>query len=160
MRPHLGHHTAMKGQTMPTEAQVDAEVAQATASGSSQGQVGDQMLQALMQSQSDMLRKFDQVVSSLTENMTKVSSLSEDISKVQDVKTEETMSGAQAALSAVQANVANAMMTRSQTHFDNLQSIVTIYLAGNALAQNVCNAAQASCFQQQHAANAHIIGGK
>ena len=145
---------------MPTEAQVDAEVAQATVAGSSQGQVGDQMLQALMQSQSDMLRKFDQVVSSLSENMTKVSSLSEDISKVQDVKTEETMSGAQAALSAVQANVANAMMTRSQTHWDNLQSIVTIYLAGNALAQNVCNAAQATCFQQQHAANAHIIASK
>ena len=145
---------------MATQAEADAQVAQATAAGSSQGQVGDQMLQALMQSQSDMLRKFDQVVSSLSENMTKVSSLSEDVSKVQDVKTEETMSGSQAALSAVQANVAAAMMTRSQTHWDNLQSIVTIYIAGNALAQNVCNAAQAACFQQQHAANAAIIAGK
>ncbi len=145
---------------MPTEAQVEAEVAQATASGSSQGQVGDQMLQALMQSQSDMIRKFDQVVTNLTENATKFSSLSEDISKVQDVKTEETMSGAMAGLSAVQANVASAMMSRSQTHWDNLQGIITIYLAGNALAQNVCNAAQATCFQQQHAANAHIIASK
>ena len=145
---------------MATEAQVDAEVAQATASGSSQGQVGDQMLQALMQSQSDMLRKFDQVTTTLTENMTKFGSLSEDISKVQDVKTEETMSGAQAGLSAVQANVAAAMMTRSQTHFDNIQGIITIYLAGNALSQNVCNAAQAACFQQQHAKNAEIIAGK
>ncbi len=145
---------------MATTAEVDAKVAQAGVAGSSQVQSGDQMLQALMQSQSDMLRKFDQVVTSLSENMTKVSSLSEDVSKVQDVKTEETMSGAQASLSAVQANVAAAMMTRSQTHWDNLQSIITIYLAGNALSQNICNAAQSSCYQQQHAANAAIIAGK
>ncbi len=144
---------------MATEANVDAEVAQASAAGSSQGQVGDQMLQALMQSQSDMLRKFDQVFTTLSENMTKFGSLSEDTSKVQDVKTEETMTGAQAALSSVQGNVAGAMMTRSQTHFDNLQTIVSIYLAGNALAQNICNAAQAACFQQQHAKNADIIAG-
>ncbi len=145
---------------MATEAEADAQVAKATAGAGAQGQVGDQMLQALMQSQSDMLRKFDQVMSSLSENTTKFASLSSDISKVQDVKTEETMTGAQAALSAVQANVASAMMTRSQTHFDNLQSIVTIYLAGNALSQNICNAAQAACFQQQHAKNAEIIAGK
>ena len=144
---------------MAVTADVDAKVAQATTAGSSQGQVGDQMLQALMQSQSDMLRKFDQVFTTLNENLTKSSSLSEDTSKVQDVKTEETMTGAQAGLSAVQANVAAAMMTRSQTHFDNLQSIVTIYLAGNALSQNMCNAAQAACFQQQHAKNADIIAG-
>ncbi len=152
---------------MATQAEVDAQVAQATAAGSSQGQVGDQMLQALMQSQSDMLRKFEQVFTTLSENLTKFGSitedavkrgsLSEDTSKLQDVKTEETMSGAQASLSAVQANVAAAMMTRSQTHFDNLQSIVAVYLAGSALSQNVCNAAQAACFQQQHAKNAAII---
>ncbi len=144
---------------MAAQANVDAEVAQASAAGSSQGQVGDQMLQALMQSQSDMLQKFEQVFTTLSENLTKFASLSEDISKVQDVKTEETMTGAQAALSAVQANAAAAMMTRSQTHFDNLQSIVTVYLAGSALSQNVCNAAQAACFQQQHAKNAAIISG-
>ena len=145
---------------MATEAEADAQVAQATAAGSSQGQVGDQMLQALMQSQSDMLRKFDQVTTTLTENMTKFGSLSEDISKVQDVKTEETMSGAQAALSVVQANAAATMINHGQTHWDNLQQIVTIYLSGSALAQNICNAAQAACFQQQHAKNADIIAGK
>ncbi len=148
---------------MAVQADVDAKVAQATAAGSSQGQVGDQMLQALMQaqaqSQSDMVRKFDQVFTTLSEQTAKFGSLSEDTSKLQDVKTEETMSGAQAALSSVQANVAAAMMTRSQTHFDNLQTIVSIYLAGNALSQNICNAAQAACFQQQHAKNADIIAG-
>lgn len=144
---------------MAATADVDAKVAQATASGSSQGQSGDQMLQALMQSQSDMLRKFDQVVSSLSENMTKFSSLSEDVSKVQDVKTEETMSGSQSALSVVQANAAATMINHGQTHWDNLQQIVTIYLSGSALAQNICNAAQAVCFQQQHAANAVLISG-
>ncbi len=148
---------------MAAQADVDAKVTQATAAGSSQAQSADQMLQALIQSQaqsqSDMMRKFDQVFTSLSEQTTKFGSLSEDTSKVQDVKTEETMTGAQAALSVVQANVAAAMMTRSQTHFDNLQSIVTIYLAGNALSQNICNAAQAACFQQQHAKNAATIAG-
>ena len=131
-----------------SEQDVTGSAAGGEAAQGTQAQTAAQLLQALAQSQSDMKRAYDQVVSSLTENISKVQSLSEDISKKQDTNVDEAMAGGNAVLSANQVtisnlvnnNAANAVhiaQSRSQTHFDNLQAIVTLNLAGCAFNQNV-----------------------
>ena len=95
-----------------------------------------------------MKRAYDQVISSLTENISKVASISEDFAKKQDTNVDEAMAGSNSVLAASQVTIANqsnnnAMyashiaMSRSQTHFDNLQAIVSLNLAGAAFNQNV-----------------------
>ncbi len=132
-----------------SEQDVTGAVAGGEATQGAQAQTAAQLLQALAQSQSDMKRAYDQVVSSLTENISKVQSLSEDISKKQDTNVDEAMAGGNAVLSANQVtlsnlvnnNAANAVhiaQSRSQTHFDNLQAIVTLNLAGAVFNQNAC----------------------
>ncbi len=133
-------------------AETTQEVAGAVAGGEAtqgaQAQTAAQLLQALAQSQSDMKRAYDQVVSSLTENISKVQSLSEDIAKKQDTNVDEAMAGGNAVLSANQGALANLVnnsaanavhiaQSRSQTHFDNMQAIVTLNIAGAAYNQNI-----------------------
>ena len=113
-----------------------------------QAQTAAQLLQALAQSQSDMKRTFDAVTSSLTENLSKVQSLSEDISKKQDTNVDEALSNASGVLGSNQISIShlvtcNAALlaqqaaSRSQTHFDNLQAIISLNIAGAAFNQNL-----------------------
>ncbi len=114
-----------------------------------QTQAAAQLLQAMAQSQADMKRAFDQVFSTLSENVQKVTSLSEDISKKQDTNVDEAMAGSNSVLASNQVTIANqsnnnAMgqahiaVVRSQTHFDNLQALISLNLAGAIFNQNAC----------------------
>lgn len=125
----------------------DSSTGQAT--GGAQTETAAQLLQALAQSQADMKRAYDQVLSSLSENLQKVQSISEDISKKQDTNVDEAQAGANGVLASNQVAVSNLVnnnaallsqvaMARSQTHFDNLQAIVAMNLAGAAFNQNAC----------------------
>ena len=128
------------------------EVAGTTASGEAsqgaQAQTAAQLLQALAQSQSDMKRAFDAVTITLTENLTKVQSLSEDFAKKQDTNVDEALSNASGVLGSNQISIshmvscnaallAQTAASRSQTHFDNLQAIVSLNIAGAAFNQNL-----------------------
>ncbi len=130
---------------------VDENVGGGSGAGSAAGgagaQTAAQLLQALAQSQSDMKRAYDQVISSLTENISKVASISEDFAKKQDTNVDEAMAGSNSVLAANQVTISNqsnnnAMnsahiaATRSQTHFDNLQAIISLQLAGASFNQN------------------------
>ncbi len=118
------------------------------ASQGAQAQTAAQLLQALAQSQSDMKLAFDAVTRSLTENLSKVQSLSEDFAKKQDTNVDEALAGASGVLGSNQVTVSNLINThaallaqvaasRGQTHFDNLQAIVSLNIAGAAFNQNL-----------------------
>ncbi len=135
---------------MPAETseEVAGAVAGAEVAQGAQAQAAAQMLQALAQSQSDMKRAFDQLTVSLTENISKVQSISQDFAKKQDTNVDEAMAGGNAVLASNQSTIANqsnnnamnashVAMSRSQTHFDNLQAIVSLMMAGAAFNQNI-----------------------
>ena len=133
-------------------AETTEEVAGAGAVGEAaqgaQAQTAAQLLQSLAQSQADMKRAFDAVTVNLTENLSKVQSLSEDIAKKQDTNVDEALSNASGVLGSNQVSIshlvtcnaallAQTAVSRAQTHFDNLQTIVSLNIAGAAFNQNL-----------------------
>ena len=155
----------MTDPTMGEEGQdAGGEVTARIATQGAGAQVAEQMLQALNQSQADMKRAMDHIVSSIAENMTRVSSLSEDISKLQDIKSEESMSAAksievndQVALARLVNNRSlyhlDTASSRAQTAHDNMQAILQLGFLGSQFAQNAMQNLMVADTHQQCAKN-------
>ncbi len=151
---------------------VDAGASTGEASAGSATQVAQQALQALAQNQKTMESFYEKMMSSLTENITKVNqssvSTSEDTSKKQDTNVDEAQANASGVIVADQTALSRLVNSQAAFHADarahslhrhveTMQTIIGMYLGGTQFAQNVCQNILVSSVHQQCARNADIL---